>query len=343
VSSPTIDVDELVKPVSDDAPGGEPLADALRRDLDSWRKEPDPDFPDSSDLPPPEWGKIISAASDALARTGKDLTVAVRLVEALAKKHGTAGLRDGLLLLERLAADCWEYTHPVPEPGDDQEARRGRLEWLNDAGKGGRFPMSVLRMPVVKTARGDEFEYTAADWLNPDRRPEVLEAASGLTLETLRQAMGELGEVREVLKRLGALLDGKMGAESPNLNEDGDGNLGNALVKCSEFVRGLAGARGFSLDDGPPPEEQDTGGGGGEESGVPGGRAAGGSRDQMYRQLEQIAAGLRRLEPHSPVPYLIERCVRMGALPFPDLMREVLGQNVVLDEIDRLLGLTREG
>lgn len=346
MSPPTIDVDELVKPVSDDAPGGQPLADALRRDLDSWRKEPDPDFPETSDLPPPEWGKIIAAASDSLARTGKDLTVAVRLVEALTKKHGLAGLRDGLTLLERLAADCWEYTHPVPDPGDDQEARRGRLEWLNDAGKGGRFPMTVLRMPVVKTARGGVFEFAAVDWLNSDRRAELVEAAGGLTADTLRQAMGELTEVREGLKRLAALLDEKMGAESPNLNEDGDGNLGNALVKCAEFVRGLAAARGFSLDDGPPPEEDDTGGGGGEDAAAGGGtigRAAAGNRDQMYRQLEQIAAALRRLEPHSPVPYLIERCVRMGSLPFPDLMREVLGQNAVLDEIDRLLGLKREG
>lgn len=342
MSSPTIEVEELVKPVSDDAPGGQPLADALRRDLDSWRKEPDPDFPDTSDLPPPEWGKIISAASDALARTGKDLTVAVRLVEALTKKHGTAGLRDGLTLIERLATDCWEYVHPVPEPGDDQEARRGRLEWLNDTGKGGRFPMTVLRMPVVKTARGDEFEFTAADWLNPDRRPEVIEAAAGLTADTLRQSMDELAEVREVLRRLAAVLDEKMGAESPNLSEDGDGNLGNGLLKCAEFVRGVAHARGFSLDDGPPPDEEVGGGGGGDDTGGATGRAAGGSRDQMYRQLEQIAAGLRRLEPHSPVPYLIERCVRMGALPFPDLMREVLGQHAVLDEIDRLLGLKRE-
>jgi type VI secretion system protein ImpA len=343
VSSPTIDVDELVKPVSDDAPGGQPLADALRRDLDSWRKEPDPDFPETSDLPPPEWGKIIAAASDALARTGKDLTVAVRLVEALTKKHALAGLQDGLLLLERLAADCWEYIHPVPEPGDDQEARRGRLEWLNDGGKGGRFPMTVLRMPVVKTARGELFEYAAADWLNPDRRPEVVEAAAGLTLETLRQAMGDLSETREVLKRLASLLDEKMGQESPNLNEDGDGNLGNALLKCAEYVRGLAHARGFSLDDSPPPEDEDVGGGGGgDDSGGAGGRA-GGSRDQMYRQLEQIAAGLRRLEPHSPVPYLIERCVRMGALPFPELMKEVLGQQAVLDEINKLLGLRSEG
>jgi type VI secretion system protein ImpA len=341
VSSPTIEIDDLVKPISDDAPGGVPLPDALRRDLDSWRKEPDPDFPDSSDLPPPEWGRIIAAASDALARTGKDLTVSVRLVEALTKKHGPVGLRDGLLLLERLVTDCWEYVHPVPDPGDDQEVRLKRLEWLNDINSGGKFPITVMRMPVIKTVRRDDFEFTAVDWLNADRRAEVVEAAGGVTADTLRQALSELAELRAVLKRLAAVLDEKMGTESPNLSEDGDGNLGSGLLKCAEFVRGLAQARGFSLDDRPPPDEEDTGSGDGD-SGGSGSRAAGGSRDQLYRQLEQIAAGLRRLEPHSPVPYLIERCVRMGGLPFPDLMREVLGQNVVLDEIDRLLGLKRE-
>jgi type VI secretion system protein ImpA len=63
----------------------------------------------------------------------------------------------------------------------------------------------------------------------------------------------------------------------------------------------------------------------------------------LYRQLAQIADALKRIEPHSPIPYLLERCVRLGAMPFPELMREVIREAGALDEIDRLLGLTREG
>jgi hypothetical protein len=33
--------------------------------------------------------------------------------------------------------------------------------------------------------------------------------------------------------------------------------------------------------------------------------------------------------------------VKLGALPFPDLMRAIIRENGVLDELDRLLGVER--
>jgi type VI secretion system protein ImpA len=47
------------------------------------------------------------------------------------------------------------------------------------------------------------------------------------------------------------------------------------------------------------------------------------------------------LEPHSPIPYLLDRCVRLGELPFPELMREIVRETAALDELDRLLGLEK--
>ena len=41
------------------------------------------------------------------------------------------------------------------------------------------------------------------------------------------------------------------------------------------------------------------------------------SRAQVYQQLAQAAAMLQRLEPHSPIPYLINRAVELGACPSP--------------------------
>ena len=53
----------------------------------------------------------------------------------------------------------------------------------------------------------------------------------------------------------------------------------------------------------------------------------------MYQQIAEIAEALRRLEPHSPIPYLLERCVKLGALPFPELMREVIREATTLDRM----------
>lgn len=336
---PTIDVDELVRPISDDAPGGEPLSFEVRNNLDAWRTEPDLAFQnENAPAPPPaEWGKVISTTIDFLARTGKDLTAAVRLVEALTKKHAIAGLRDGLTLLTRLAENGWEHVHPVCDP-DDQEARLNRLNWLNDAEKGGQFPITVLHMPLVRAGRE---EYAASDWLDAGRKAELEGSISAVTGDGLRKSFADLTETQTILRQLATVLDEKMGHESPNLTEDASGGLGQALVKCVDFVRDVAQVKGVPLEDTPATEATDdtpsTGGGGSGPA-----MTIGGGRDQLYRQLSQIADALKRIEPHSPIPYLLERCVKLGAMPFPDLMREVIREAGALDEIDRLLGLKRE-
>ncbi len=47
----------------------------------------------------------------------------------------------------------------------------------------------------------------------------------------------------------------------------------------------------------------------------------GDSRAALYGQLERIAGALKRIEPHSPVPYLLERCVKFGRVPVAELAR----------------------
>ena len=63
------------------------------------------------------------------------------------------------------------------------------------------------------------------------------------------------------------------------------------------------------------------------------------SRAQVYQQLAQAAALLQQLEPHSPIPYLINRAVELGALSFPDLMRQLIRDSDVLTAMNRELGI----
>ena len=127
-----------------------------------------------------------------------------------------------------------------------------------------------------------------------------------------------------------------MGPESPDLSNDAVGGLGSAVLQCEDFVRGVARVKGVPLDatpDASTPAEATS------VAAVP--TAATGGRERLYRQLSQIADALKRIEPHSPIPYLLERCVKLGAMPFPDLMREVIRESGTIDELDRLLGLSR--
>jgi len=59
----------------------------------------------------------------------------------------------------------------------------------------------------------------------------------------------------------------------------------------------------------------------------------------VYRQLSEAAALLQRLEPQSPIPYLINRAVELGSLPFPELMKQLIRNNEVLGEMNRELGI----
>ena len=64
------------------------------------------------------------------------------------------------------------------------------------------------------------------------------------------------------------------------------------------------------------------------------------NRDQAFNQLRQIADYFRQTEPHSPVYLLLERAIRWGYLPLPELLAEMVGDNQsVMGRIENLAGL----
>ncbi len=63
------------------------------------------------------------------------------------------------------------------------------------------------------------------------------------------------------------------------------------------------------------------------------------TRDDIYSELATAAAALERLEPHSPVPFLVRCAVELGALPFPLLMQALIRDVNVLSEMNRELGI----
>lgn len=348
MSSPAVlDIDALVQPVPGDDPAGAPLDYAIRRELDEYRKEPvyygEEVDPATANFKP-EWGKVLKVGADTLTGKSKDLIVATRLLEAATKANGVPGLRDGLRLLRRLAAECWDHLHPKPEEGEGMEVRVGPFQWLNDRGKGAKFPQTIARAPIVR-AGGQAF--TLNDWHTPEQREKLQEAIAKVDGKRLRATYEDLAEALNELTGLSAELDAKVGAgEAPDLlSGENPDNVGNAIRKCLGTVEEVAKLAGVAItDEAPAADESPAGGEDGDTSSdaAPAGPAGvARDRDGLYRQLGQIATALRRMEPHSPVPYLIERCVKLGGLPFPALMRAVIREQATLDELDRLLDVER--
>jgi type VI secretion system protein ImpA len=64
------------------------------------------------------------------------------------------------------------------------------------------------------------------------------------------------------------------------------------------------------------------------------------SRADAYSRLAEISEFLRKLEPHSPVPYLLQRAIAWGGLNFSELLPELLRDQAALQEVSDLLRLS---
>ncbi|MEH6651229.1 MAG: type VI secretion system ImpA family N-terminal domain-containing protein [Motiliproteus sp.] len=64
------------------------------------------------------------------------------------------------------------------------------------------------------------------------------------------------------------------------------------------------------------------------------------NRDQAFQELRKLADFFNRTEPHSPIYMLLERAIRWGYMPLPDLLAEMVGDNdQVMGHITRMAGL----
>jgi type VI secretion system protein ImpA len=341
-SEPLISIDELSAPVPGDNPAGDSMPFDIREKLDELRKEEDPDSYAPDDPMRPEqfrkadWPAIVRISSETLEKKSKDLLTAARLTEALVKLHGFAGLRDGLKLMHTLVDQAWDRLYPAIETEDDMELRAGPFNWLDDPDRGSRFPSTLRTVPFLDGEDGEHYSWV--DWkLSQDGKGKVtreqFDKAIHLTdIEKCQANLEDLNAASQELQGLVQSLNQKMAGASPGLT-----GLRQALEECRTLVKQINKMRAPAGGDEEGGGADGTGGGGGGG----GGRRVG-SREEAYRQLAQAAAVLQQLEPHSPIPYLIQRAVALGALPFPQMIKALIREPNVLAELARELGIKEE-
>jgi type VI secretion system protein ImpA len=340
-----LDLDLLVSPIPGSDPAGAPLPDDVRRKLDELRREPDA-FDLSAGAPDKkaDWYGVASLAEQVLTSQSKDLLVAIRLTEALAKQSGFAGLTQGFTLLTRLVNEAWDRLHPKPE-GEDYGARIGPFLWMNHATKGAKLPVTIANIPLF---RRDDVDYGfvyVSENAKDTQRAEFERVFESLKMSELQEFKKVADSVRAsyaACMDLGAALDQRFGENAPDLlSQENPDNIGRTLHGVVDCIDRLLKKSG--LEGGTEMTEEAAG------TDASTGAAAGGSidakrasREALYRQVGQIADALAHLEPHSPIPFLLKRIVRLGALPFPDLMRELVRESSTIEEFDRLLGIKKE-
>lgn len=347
-SEHVLEFDEFLQPISADEPAGGAVPFTTRQEMEDARKEDNPEDYDENDPRRPQeakkadWPMIVRLAKEVLTNSSKDLMTAARLTEALLKLHRFAGLRDGLMLLSKMVDGCWDFLYPPLQEPDDMEIRAAAFNWLDDPDRGARFPSTVQATPMIF----GEKAYGWLDWrLASEKKPdaptpeEIEKAIQNTSAEQCRDTFEDIKACRDLVAQLSTTLNERMGQVAPSFTF-----LRPAIENSFTFMQQIVKRKG------PAPEEESEAPAEGEEGAVATDGAGGTTaarprkttREDLYRMLNDVAAQLQAIEPHSPIPYLIQRAVALGAMPFPDLMRALIRDENVLTEMNRELGIQAE-
>ncbi len=346
VETEILDIEALLKPISDDNPAGDERAYAhgLRDELTELRREEHAgDFDDDmrpAELKRSDWEGVMRTARQALLTSTKDLRVTCHLIEAATELYGFTGLHVGLQLLRRLVEECWDRLNPTIDDGDLDSRAAPLANMLDDPRRGVCFPLTVQMIPLIGT---DTARYGLLQWQRAKQShdPKVEEQLARAVVETpisdLEAAVDAIHGCEEELDLLLPLLDKHLGPDAPALT-----NLRDAISQCDHLVREgfLQTAHpGASTDLTASPTDEPHSTQRSSPCTATGTDQAILSRSEAYNQLKRAAETLEKLEPHSPIPYLVKRAVRLGRLPFPKLIEKLIRDGNVLEELGREFGL----
>lgn len=357
-SNRVIDLEALLAPIPGNDPCGvslrwEPVYDQIRN---ARTVEEDILVGGAAGSDEVNWGEIARLAIGVLTDKSKDLMIAAWLTEALLALYGFAGVRDGLCVIHGLLSQYWEGMFPLPDDGD-LEPRVAPLVWLMDADRGARLPNRLREAPLFPDAETVfSWRYWKSRYVAPKRDEEsdeafagrkaeaeererlFEEAASSASVEYVTSLYEDVQEAKQVLSDLDVLVTERFGNLAPGVTA-----FRQAFEECEALIRRIVINKGGLADKQEDVAEGDNSGQ--EQTRQQAGPTATGaagpitSREEAFRRLAEVAAYLRRTEPQSPVPHLIDRAITWGRLPFDELLREMIKDQGTRDQVRDLLGI----
>jgi type VI secretion system protein ImpA len=357
--TPIINFEEVLKPIPGASPSGKSAREVKEYDIlkearreeealsqGEWKRE----------LKAADWQKVVQVSTRILSGESKDLEVAAWLLEGLVKRHGFAGLRDGLRVLRELHTQFWENLHPVIEDGD-REIRTGRLEVLNKL-----LPPAIKFIPLVISSGGPGYGYwqykesqdienlrrgAASDAEKRRQLDEALKegkldgdkfdkAVAATPLAHCSALLEQIVQAGQEFAQLTKILDEKYGEDAPSLRL-----IKEALNDCQSLMDSLVRKKGgVGLQSSQPAEG--TSSPDGATNGTPSDSITSGplrDRSAALRQLTAVAEFSQQTEPHSPISYLVQRAAKWGEMPLDEWLQEVIKNPGVLGEVRETLGI----
>ena len=320
-----------MEPVSEEGPSGEDLEyepefGSLER---AAKRVPEQESGGATiEAVEPDWRSVREEALALFERT-RDFRVAVHLTKALTRIDGYDGLRNGLNLIHRLAADQWDTVHPrLDEDDGDCTIRSNAVQDLVNREEDGLL-RAVLDAPFVSAKIAGRFCLRDLKIIAGEltQRGEDDRAAPQATLidAAVREVGGDkVQSVAEHVAECAAAIAGiqdcfvaQVGAvEAPDLSE-----LATFIDETNAFLtKQLAG-----LGLGEAPADDGAAAGGSGQAGG-GGKPISGevtSREDVVRMLEKICAYYEQNEPSSPLPMLLQRAKTLVYKGFMEIIADL--------------------
>lgn len=297
-----------------------------------------------------DWQPVLQHGFVALAEKSKDLEIAAYIIEALVRKHGFGGLRDGFRLVRELVDRYWDEVYPRPDE-DGMPTRLAPLTVLN-----GDDSEGTLIGPISKVAltEGNScgpfayFHYQQAGALAQVADEEVRQARiarGAVSIELIERAVREtpagffaqlvadLHACQDEFAQLGTLLEGRCGHDAPPSS-----NIRSGLAACLETVTNLARDK-LATTTAQTAPESGADGVAAASAGPSGGNGPIRTRDEAFHLLLNLADFFRKTEPHTPVSYALEQVVRWGRMELPDLLTELIPDEGSRTQLFRFVGI----
>jgi type VI secretion system protein ImpA len=343
-----IDVEALLQPISEKDPSGadlryDPLTDQIKEarrredDLNQgvWKR----------DVKTADYVLVIKLATEALGKRTKDLQIAAWLAEALLRREGVSGFRQGLELIRKLLETYWDTVYPQIEEDGDLELRATPLRWV-----GSQLDTAVRSAPLTQAGH-NWYQYresrslptedeARSDSAKQQRRNDAV-AGGAVTAEEFdkgfeatpvaasQKLYDNLTGLIQFVQDLDGYCDEKFGEAAPDFSP-----LRTSLEEVQQTARMLLIKKGglqaapqqaeapleMDQDLGPTEtatEVQNFSAGSAPAPAAPR-RARGGidpaDFDDAVERIIAVSRFLRREFPYSPAPYLMLRALRWGEL-----------------------------
>ncbi len=377
-TEPVIDLEALLNPIPDSEGGAgcDPRADQRfdspfeqlkvarhqARDLEKSLR----DARTRGEVPPSasskHWDHVIKHGSQVLSAVSKDLEVAAWLAEALAHVHGVAGIRDGLVLVNRLTDEYWDNLSPPIDPIEGVEGRVSPFMGFNGGSRPGTFVERINFTPITSSFGERDFqlwEYGIAleaqrisdEQVRADRLQQL-----GYSLEDINTAaqatdanffidqLNDLEGARAALADFDRVMDQYCGSYAPPTSQ-----IRESLEKATDALTRLG--RDKLAQATPPseevPSEPKPAANAGQRlpattqaiNAVPLSQAVIGSRQDAIQAMELIARYFKTTEPHSPISYSLDKLVKWANMPLDQLILEWIPESSARETFSLMTGV----